>query len=422
MGCNSSRSAGADGVIDNNRDQRNSNRTMNPDYMLGIENLRRSGRSASDRVPDPLYFSPNRAQFRFEFDDPQRRHTARPLTADSADSDHRRNTRLTILNVPSRSRARRRSTRGDGDADQSDAAVLEQLQIDLVTIERIFQSLLGQPYQAMSARNNTEIRVLTGENACPPACQEAIDGLSSIRIAAEDLEDENNRSCCICFGDHSLNDEVARLPCGHLFHRECVAEWLLKHCTCPFCRWELETDDERFNEGRMERMKSRRLRLKSYELERMTIDELRELASNVSDDNEEFENELSLEKATRDELMHKIKQSRMVDIIDPLPQVPTDINDDTSEEMYNIDELRSMDIEQLRQVLRESGINCNVECTQGIDNDDTDEKDRILQILLKNDNVGKSIDSNPTDIESKMHAAGEEEKEEICVGQAADID
>merc|ERR1711862_95998 len=128
-------------------------------------------------------------------------------------------------------------------------------------------------------------------------------------------------------------------------------------------------------------MKSRRLRMKPYELERMSIGELKELALNVSEDNEGAENEISLEKASRSELMQKIKQSKMVDIIAPLCKVPTNNNDKTSETMYNIDELRSMNIEQLRQVLRESGISCNVDCTEGINNDSTDEKDGILQLL-----------------------------------------
>jgi len=411
MGCNSSRSAGADGVVSTNPSTR-TNRTLHQG-----EHSQRSNDTANAVSPrrssgdDPLYFSPNRRQFMLEFDDAQRRH-AGPFTSDP----DRRNT-LTILNVPSRTRSRRGAARRDS-SDPSDAAVLEQLQIDLVTIERIFQSLLGQPYQGMGMGGGGDIRVVSGD-VCPPACQDAIDGLASIRITAEDLEDENNKSCCICFGDHNLDDEVARLPCGHLFHRACVAEWLLKHCTCPFCRWELETDDANFEEGRVERMKSRRIRMKPYELDRMSISELQDLALNASDDGDSAS---SLEKATRSELINKIKQSKMVDIIAPLDKVQKSIEHDSPKTMYNIDELRSLDIEQLQLILREREIKSNVECTEETDNDDTNEKDRIIQLLVNSENVGKSKNVNPTDIESKIHAVDEEELEEVCVGQAADID
>jgi len=282
MGCNSSRSAGTDVVVNNSSD---------------TDRLRR--RVSSD--VDPLYFSPHQSRFRFELDDDFPGNFMIPLSPQSSGTgdDERRNTRLTILNMPSR---QRRSH--NGDPDSSDSAVLEQLQLDLVTIERIFQSLLGQPYHA-----GVNPEPVLGDS-CPPASSRAIESLPLISIAREDLEDENNRSCCICFGDHQLGEKVTRLPCGHIFHRQCVSEWLQKHCTCPFCRWELETNDESFNEGRLERMRSRRVRLKDHELERMSLLELKDLAETRLESGESE----SLED-NRPELIKKIKESEKVDII-----------------------------------------------------------------------------------------------------------
>lgn len=155
--------------------------------------------------------------------------------------------------------------------------------------------------------------------------------------------------------------------------------------------------------------------MKPYELDRMSIGELQELALNASDDDDSAS---SLEKATRSELMDKIKQSKMVDIIAPMDKVQKSIQDDSPKTVYNIDELRSLDINQLQIILRES----EIKCTEVSDNNDTDEKDRIIQLLVNSENVGKSMNVTPTDIESKMHAVDEEELEEVCVGQAADID
>ncbi len=38
--------------------------------------------------------------------------------------------------------------------------------------------------------------------------------------------------CTICMTD-GTNDQ---LPCGHRFHKNCLARWLIKNSTCPTCR------------------------------------------------------------------------------------------------------------------------------------------------------------------------------------------
>jgi E3 ubiquitin-protein ligase RNF115/126 len=50
-------------------------------------------------------------------------------------------------------------------------------------------------------------------------------------------------NCPVCQDEYGLGSVVARLPCRHLFHDACVTAWLVKHATCPICRFELATDD-----------------------------------------------------------------------------------------------------------------------------------------------------------------------------------
>lgn len=43
--------------------------------------------------------------------------------------------------------------------------------------------------------------------------------------------------CCVCLSRLKEEDVMRRLPCGHLFHRECVDRWLaMCRRTCPLCR------------------------------------------------------------------------------------------------------------------------------------------------------------------------------------------
>lgn len=47
-----------------------------------------------------------------------------------------------------------------------------------------------------------------------------------------------NEECVICMNDFSEEDgkEIAELSCKHIYHVECLKEWVDKNDTCPTCR------------------------------------------------------------------------------------------------------------------------------------------------------------------------------------------
>ncbi|KAJ3130929.1 hypothetical protein HK100_007155 [Physocladia obscura] len=64
--------------------------------------------------------------------------------------------------------------------------------------------------------------------------------------------------CSICvenFDSESRDDPAKQLPCNHVFHKQCITPWLKLHNTCPFCRWEVPTDDAVYERGRKQRQK-----------------------------------------------------------------------------------------------------------------------------------------------------------------------
>lgn len=114
-------------------------------------------------------------------------------------------------------------------------------------------------------------------NKPPPAKASVIASLPVVTITADDLLEEANKECAVCLDDQLLGKRACKLPCGHLFHKPCVASWLEKHCTCPVCRFELETDDATYEAQRQQRMKSRKLRMRLDELQSKRVSELKEL-------------------------------------------------------------------------------------------------------------------------------------------------
>lgn len=43
-------------------------------------------------------------------------------------------------------------------------------------------------------------------------------------------------TCMICLADFELGQKCRKLPCSHVFHQNCVDEWLRRCTDCPICK------------------------------------------------------------------------------------------------------------------------------------------------------------------------------------------
>ncbi|KAL6006831.1 hypothetical protein ACLOJK_032327 [Asimina triloba] len=72
----------------------------------------------------------------------------------------------------------------------------------------------------------------------PAASTPSVEALERVRFQGRNSREEEAR-CAICLNDSTVGTEVARLPCKHIFHSECILRWLSMHHICPLCRFEL---------------------------------------------------------------------------------------------------------------------------------------------------------------------------------------
>ncbi|TPX57665.1 hypothetical protein PhCBS80983_g03689 [Powellomyces hirtus] len=100
----------------------------------------------------------------------------------------------------------------------------------------------------------------------PPASDAFIKSLKPVKLWAERLA--KHPMCTVCQEDFAIlsatekSDEdsasgekdILRLTCHHLFHSECISQWLETSATCPTCRYEMPTDNEDYNVGVNKRM------------------------------------------------------------------------------------------------------------------------------------------------------------------------
>lgn len=43
------------------------------------------------------------------------------------------------------------------------------------------------------------------------------------------------RRCVICMMDFIYGDPIRFLPCMHIYHVDCIDDWLMRSFTCPSC-------------------------------------------------------------------------------------------------------------------------------------------------------------------------------------------
>lgn len=78
-------------------------------------------------------------------------------------------------------------------------------------------------------------------------CQETIERntlphkYKRVRRQSELDDDDGGEKCTICLSLFEIENDVRRLPCMHLFHMDCVDQWLVTNKHCPICRVDIET-------------------------------------------------------------------------------------------------------------------------------------------------------------------------------------
>lgn len=217
----------------------------------------------------------------------------------------------------------------------------------------------GHPAAAFR-RQRQHVDEQRSAGAVPAASRRAVRMLPTVVVTAEDLVDEGNRECCICLEENAVGHRVKRLPCGHLFHPPCIEAWLTRHCTCPTCRFELETDDPQYEAGRAVRMAGRRPRYRRWELEKMRITELRALCARL---------DINIHTAVdKPDLVARIVESDKIDVVAAPPPAE-----------FRLSELRAMGVSELRRAMLDVGVSFHPR--------DVVEKEDIVQLFLSSGRV-----------------------------------
>ncbi|XP_004300909.1 PREDICTED: E3 ubiquitin-protein ligase SDIR1-like [Fragaria vesca subsp. vesca] len=93
------------------------------------------------------------------------------------------------------------------------------LPIDVSILEQIYNVF---PPVSPAARLEPDVKLAT---------ESLIEGLAKVS-----LEEPPESPCTICF-DGLAYQLIARMPCSHRFHANCIVRWLIINHLCPLCRY-----------------------------------------------------------------------------------------------------------------------------------------------------------------------------------------
>jgi hypothetical protein len=217
-------------------------------------------------------------------------------------------------------------------------------------------------------------------NVPPPASKKAINKLHTVQVTADDLLEETNKECLICLTEHSVGSFSVKLPCGHLFHKDCLTEWLVKQCTCPVCRYELETEDGQYENERKKRMNTRKQRLRKDELKSKNVAQLKEICAQYHIS--------TLNCIDKQDIIDRIVSSGKVVITENAPPV----------EFFERD-FQQKNVAELKHLLLTFGLSCEDALEK------SDLRNRLLEsgriILISNPPSPSEASSAPSDWSSK---------------------
>ncbi|XP_026839130.1 RING finger protein 11 isoform X2 [Drosophila erecta] len=93
----------------------------------------------------------------------------------------------------------------------------------------LYPSTLASATRTPSSNN----RQLSDENQVKIA--KRIGLMQYLPIGTYDGSLKKERECVICMAEFCVNEAVRYLPCMHIYHVNCIDDWLLRSLTCPSC-------------------------------------------------------------------------------------------------------------------------------------------------------------------------------------------
>ena len=150
-----------------------------------------------------------------------------------------------IMDRPSTSRGHLHSANDVRRPRQPPSSIISQRRQNMVPLNAVLNNLMQRALQDLP--HNNQHGIVFGmmqppaqfENVITPLKESEFSNITELNYKeyAKTKEASNEKeTCSICYAEYTDEDKVKILPCSHVFHTTCIAEWFAENHNCPMCR------------------------------------------------------------------------------------------------------------------------------------------------------------------------------------------
>ena len=103
------------------------------------------------------------------------------------------------------------------------------------------------PFGSILAINNMDdiLRIMAEQQGVRdnPTDEAILNNLPETNIEDATKLDADKKNCVICLEDFKNGDKATVLPCIHMFHSNCLIDWLKTQNSCPICKFKLTAEN-----------------------------------------------------------------------------------------------------------------------------------------------------------------------------------
>ena len=109
--------------------------------------------------------------------------------------------------------------------------------LKIISIENSENSENSENNENRNAIETTLISIRDSIYISKSKDKDKLEEIPEINInGTSELEKLKTKNCTICLEDFKVKDKVIYLPCFHLFHKDCIINWVKLNSTCPLCK------------------------------------------------------------------------------------------------------------------------------------------------------------------------------------------